>query len=55
MNNNATSVAYILEIDWVMLYLVFGGHFFWQKKLQMVIMNYHAKSGAYSLTRRYGS
>ena len=34
MNNNATSGAYILEIDWVMLYLVFGGHFiFWQKKI----------------------
>ena len=32
MNYHAKSGAYSLKIDWVMLNLVFGGHFFFGKK-----------------------
>ena len=32
-----------------MLNLVFGGHFVFAKKMRMVIMDYHAKSGASSM------
>ena len=48
INYHAKSEASSLKIDWVMLNLVFGGHFvFWQQFWFFV--NYHAKSGASSL------
>ena len=59
MNYHAKSGASSLKIDWVMLNLIFGGHFvflaailffgghfvFWRPFLFRVNMNYHAKSG----------